>query len=180
MAYIMAEERRMLSDGSIGNREEKKKAHKHQRTKAQQEMLCQQLVEKSAEYAERVSLEIDDDDNIPSVKRVAAIGRRKQDKDNLSKQIAAEDAKSSRLTRVQLTLATIQEVASKTKPTNDATFTFDGTVILWRDKVEEMCTVNFWNKLKPKAEFKSVWKMARRAFIHLDAISLTGWHKKKV
>ncbi|KAL7537286.1 LOW QUALITY PROTEIN: hypothetical protein ACHAXR_010421 [Thalassiosira sp. AJA248-18] len=96
IAYSMAEERRMLDEGSGKTREEKKKANKHQKTKAQQEMLSRQLIEKSAEYAEQVSLELGDDDNIPTVTQVKAVmGRRKQDKENLEKQIAAEDEKSS-------------------------------------------------------------------------------------
>ena len=111
-------------------------------------------------------------EDIPSITKVYKDGRRKLDTKNLQKQISNEDAKSSRLTRTQLTAEAIQELASNTKPTNDATFTFDAVVILWRENVEEMCKVKFWDKLKPKSDYKQTWKIARRALIHINALSL--------
>ena len=134
-------------------------------------MLCHQLIDGSAEYAERVSLELNEQE-IPTVTEVKLIGRRKQDKENLEKQIINEDAKASRMTRTPLTIEAVQAVALTTKPTNNATFTFDGIVLLWREKVEQMCKVKFWNELKPKPEYKQTWKIARRAMIWIDALSL--------
>ena len=134
-------------------------------------MLCRQLLDESADYVDRVSTELTVED-ISSITEVYNSSRRKQDKKNLQKQISNEDAKASRLTRTQLTAEAIQELASNTKPTNDATFTFDAVIILWCENVEEMCKVKFWEKLKPKSEYKQTWKIARRALIHINALSL--------
>ena len=76
------------------------------------------------------------------------------------------------MTRTPLTIEAVQAVALTTKPTNDATFTFDGIVILWQEKVEQMCKVKFWNELKPKPEYKQTWKISRREMIWIDALSL--------
>ena len=51
----MREARQLVGDGYGKSRDEQKKARKHQKTKPQQEMLCHQLIDGSAEYAERVS-----------------------------------------------------------------------------------------------------------------------------
>ena len=51
------------------------------------------------------------------------------------KGIVGEDAKATRLARSKLTVTQVRQLAMTTKPTNDATFTFDGTVIVWREKI---------------------------------------------
>ena len=87
-------------------------------------------------------------------------GCRAQDKENLQKQIMNKDRKSSRLTRKKLDISAWTEIARKTKPTNDATFVFNRTVLLWREKVDEMAKVKFWATLNPKTSFKATWCMA--------------------
>ena len=99
-------------------------------------------------------------------------GRRKQDKENLKKQISYEDAKASRLTRKKLSVEEVKEMALTTRPTNDATFMFDATVLLWREKVKDMCTVKFWDELKHNNEFKEMWKLVRRSFIHIRDVAV--------
>ena len=81
-------------------------------------------------------------------------GRRVQDTCNLNRRIHAEDEKASRFTRTQLTIQSVKEKASRTKPTNDDTFTFENTVITWCEKVEKLSTVAFWDKLHPKEDYK--------------------------
>ena len=82
--YGMREARRLVGDGYGKSRDEQKKARKHQKTKPQQEMLCHQLIDGSAEYAAKVSLELNEQE-IPTVTEVKLIGWRKQDKENLEK-----------------------------------------------------------------------------------------------
>jgi len=69
---------------------------------------------------------------------------------NLQKQITNEDRKASLLTRKKLDIVAIKAIAMRTNPTNDATFTFNPLVILWREKVDEMSKVKFWATLNPK------------------------------
>lgn len=134
-------------------------------------MLCRQVLEGALGYAERVALELDDGD-IPTVTEVKLDGRRKQDDENLRERIVGEDAKATRLTRSKLTVAQVRQLATTTKPTNDATFTFDGTVIIWREKIEELCTVSFWDRVCPKKKFRTTWIIARKSFIWMDVLSL--------
>ena len=61
-------------------------------------------------------------DSIRSITQVSKGGRRVHDKENLRQQMADEDAKASRLTRVLLTPEAALELAKKTKLTNDCTF----------------------------------------------------------
>ena len=63
-------------------------------------------------------------------------------------------------------------MATTTKPTNDATFTYDGTVLVWREKVEELCTGTFWDRVNPKKKFRTTWMLARMSFIWMDILSL--------
>ena len=134
-------------------------------------MLYRQVLEGSIGYAERQSLELDADE-IPTVSQVKLDGRRKQDGDNLRQRILGEDAKAGRLTHAQLTVAQVQQMATTTKPTNDATFTYDGTVLVWREKVEELCTGTFWDRVNPKKKFRTTWMLARKSFIWMDMLSL--------
>ena len=92
---------------------------------------------------------------------------------NLEKQIAYEDAKAERMRRERLSAVDVQEKALNEKPTNDATFLFDEIVLQWRERVEELSKVVFWDTLNPKMEYKKTWRMARKALIHIDAISMS-------
>merc|ERR1739845_162295 len=121
----------------MGTREERKKAVEHSKTKDQKIMLGQQLIEGGADFAEQVSSSLEHH-QIDTVKATNIAGRRVQDKANLQRRILVEDERASRLTRTKLTLAAIQEEALRTKPKNDVTFTFDSTVIQWRESVEKM------------------------------------------
>ena len=169
--FDMNEARRRIGDASGNAREVQKKAVKHSRTKPQKVMLCEQVLHRAIGYGEQVSLELDADE-IPTVTHVKLDGRRKQDRENLYERIAGEDAKAGRLTRDQLTIAQVRQLALTTKPTNDATFTFDGTVLIWREKVEGLCTGTFWDRVNPKNKFRTTWMLARTSFIWLDALSL--------
>ena len=100
-------------------------------------MLYRQVLEGSIGYAERQSLELDADE-IPTVSQVKIDGRRKQNGNNLWQQILGKDAKAGRFTCTQLTVAQVQQMATTTKPTNDATITHDGTDIVWSDNSEEL------------------------------------------
>ena len=169
--FEMNEARRALGDASGISREKQKRAVKHSNTKSQKVMMCGQVLERATEYAERVSRELDPDE-IPTVTEVKLDGRRKQDSDNLAQRILGEDAKAGRLTRAQLSIAQVQQLATVTRPTNDATFTFDGTTLVWREKVDELCTGAFWDRVHPKKMFRSTWIVARKSFIWMDMLSL--------
>ena len=71
-------------------------------------------------------------------------------------------------------LQKITELALMTRPTNDETFTFDEVVIAWREKVDSMCKVKFWETF-PKVDFKNTWRLARRSLIHMNSFSLDSW-----
>ena len=75
--------------------------------------------------------------------------------------------------RERLFAVDVQEKALNEKPTNDATFLFDEIVLQWRERVEELSKVVFWDTLNPKMEYKKTWRMARKALIHIDAISMS-------
>ena len=169
--FEMNEARRVLGDASGKSREKQKRAVKHSKTKSQKIMMCGQVLERATEYAERVSRELDADE-IPTVTEVKLDGRRKQDSDNLAQRILGEDAKAGRLTRAQLSVAHVQQLATVTKPTNDATFTYDGTVLVWREKVDKLCTSAFWDRVHPKKMFRSTWILARKSLIWMDMLSL--------
>ena len=175
--YSMREERRAIGDGSSGSRDERKKARKHDKTKDQVVMLGQQVIDRSAQFVEEESHL--GKDEITTVSEIDKMGRRHQDKQNLQQQISNEDAKASRLTRVQLTIDAVKLLASKTKPTNDASFTFDAVVLLWRERVKEMAKVSFWDALKPNNEYKHMWKLARKAMLHMDSLLLRRKVKDK-
>ena len=130
-------------DGSGKTRKEQKKATNHLKTKPQKIMLSKQLVEGGIKYAEQVMVELVPDE-ITTVTKVKFEGRRRQDAINLQKRILGEDEKASCLTRTKLTIEGVQVLALATKLTNDATFTFDATVLLWHEKVEKMSTATFW------------------------------------
>ena len=115
---------------------------------------------------------------IPTVTEVKLAGRRRQDGANLKQRIISEDEKARRLTRVKLTMTDVRAMAAVTKPTNDATFVFDPTVICWRENVEKMSTVTFWENLQPKEEFKMMWKQARQSMIWIDSVSVKPKLKK--
>ena len=72
----------------------------------------------------------------------------------------------------------VRAMAAVTKPTNDATFVFDPIVICWRENVEKMSTVTFWENLQPKEEFKIMWKQARQSMIWIDSVSVKPKLKK--
>ena len=78
-----------------------------------------------------------------TVTNVKLVGRRSQDADNPEKRILDEDDKASCLTRTKLTIDGVRALALATKPTNDATFTFNAIVLQWREKLEKMSTVTF-------------------------------------
>ncbi len=168
--YRMREERRLMGDGSGGDRENRKKALRHDKSKTQQEMLCAQLVEGSREYADEVRSELSEAD-ITTVSEMRDKGQRHQDKENLAIQIVYEDARVSRLTRTRLTNNSVQALARITRPTNDATFTFDGILILWRLKVKEMSKITFWDNITPSPTYKQTWKLARRSLIWIDSLT---------
>ena len=134
-------------------------------------MICRQVLEGAIGYAERVSMELDADE-IPTVTEVRVNGRRKQDDENLRQQILGKDARAGRLTRAQVSVAQVRQLATTTKPTNDATFTYDGMVLVWRVKVEELCTGAFWDRVNPKKKFRSTWILAQKSFIWMDILSL--------
>ena len=174
--FKMREERRLLGDGTSESREKRKKALHHDKTKEQQRHLCRQILDGAALFAERRANELTEDE-ISTVGEWKKSGRRAQDKVNLQKQITNEDRKASRLTRKKLDIIAITAIAMRTKPTNDATFTFNPLVILWREKVDEMCKVKFWATLNPKNNYKPTWRMARACLIHIDANPIAKWQK---
>ena len=116
--------------------------------------------------------------DIPKVTEVKLAGRRRQDGANPKQRIVSEDEKARRLTCVKLTMTDVRAMAAVTKPTNDATFVFDPTVICWRENVEKMSTVKFWENLQPKEEFKIMWKQARQSMIWIDSVSVKPKLKK--
>ena len=69
---------------------------------------------------------------------------------NLEKQIAYEDAKAERMTRERLSAVDVQEISSNEKPSNNTTFLFNEIVLQWRERVEELSKVVFWDPLNPK------------------------------
>ena len=91
-------------------------------------MVCPQVFEGVLRYAERVALILDNGD-IPTVTQVKLDCRRKQVNATIWEQIVGEDAKATRLMRSKLSVAQAHKLATTTKPTNNTTFTFDGTVI---------------------------------------------------
>ena len=76
--------------------------------------------------------------SITSVVAINAVGRRKQDKDKLKKQIVEENAKASNLTLKKMTETSINELARANTLTNDATFVGNSEILDWRDNVEHM------------------------------------------
>ena len=76
--------------------------------------------------------------NIADATAIKAVGKRKQDKENLKKQIAEENAKASRLTWKWMAVASIDELVRATTLTNNATFVGNSDILDCRDKVEHM------------------------------------------
>lgn len=134
-------------------------------------MLSQQLVKGGIEFTLKIDSQLDSHE-VHTVSALRNEGRRVQDTHDLNQKIHAEDAKASRLTRTHLTIESLEEEASHTKPTNDNTFTFDDTVIIWRKKVEKLSTVAFWDKLHLKEDYKKMWKQARATMIFLGSMSV--------
>ena len=64
------------------------------------------------------------------------------------------------------------DMALETRPTNDATFTHYESVILWRDKVDQMVKNAYWKLLNPKKEYKKTWALARHSMIWIDIMPL--------
>ena len=113
-----------------------------------------------------------------TVTNVKLVDHRRHDTGNLEKRILGNDEKASRLTRTELTIDGVRALALARNPTNDATFTFNAVVLHWREKVEKMSTVIFWDKLNPKEEFKKTWTQARGAMIWVVSMLLKPKLKK--
>ena len=105
-------------------------------------MLSRQIVKGATNYSNQVLSEIPAEE-LMTVTNLKLVGRRSQDADNIEKRILGEDKKASCLTRTKLTIDEVWALALSTKPTNDATFTFNAIVLRWRMKVEKMSTVVF-------------------------------------
>ncbi len=103
-------------------------------------MLCSQVLNAAVLYSEQIAEELDSDE-IGTVKATIKRGQRDQDKKNLEKQVENEDTKALCNRTEKLDLKRVTEIAMNTKPTNNATFTFDEDVLLWLEKVKEMCKV---------------------------------------
>ena len=167
--YEMKEERRKMVSDSDAYRQKNKKAASHSATKQQQQRLSKQLVERSADYVD-VALSVIGLDSIPTITQINEKGRRVQDNENLQKQIADEDAKASRLTRVTMTADSIKILADNTRLTNDYTFVGDALIISWREKVSQMLVQKFWKDLSPTDKFIDTFKIARESFIHIENV----------
>ena len=162
--YDMREERRLLGDGDGTTRESGKKALRHDRTKLQCVHYTTQLCRYSESY-DKGTMSVLDKEELTSVRTVHFLGRRTLDASNLDTQIAYEDARASRLTRAKLSVDAVQTLAGSTRPTNDAMHMFNVVVLLWRDKVADMVKGTYWDKLRPKKEFKQTWRIARKSLI---------------
>ena len=166
-------------------RNKHKKARQHSETKPQQQRLSRQLVQKSEEFA-KMATGVMGLEKIRSIARVNKMGRRVQDNDNLKQQMADEDAKASRLTRVAMTAESVLELAKKTKLTNDCTFVGDALILGWREKVSQMMVQKFWKELNTADKFMDTFKVARQSFIHLEKVcgtkeleGITSYNKAK-
>ncbi|KAL7548072.1 hypothetical protein ACHAWF_011358 [Thalassiosira exigua] len=175
--YGMRQERRDLATEKERHQEDRKKAPMHLKTKPQMQKLGQQLVEGSARFAKMVHEELEPDD-VAGVKMIMLAGRRAQDKENLRKEVEYEDEKASRLTRTKLTMETVKELARATKPTNDALFTFDRTLISWREAIADMSKVSFWKEMNMNGNWKNNWVLARKSMIFIKHFSLKAWKGK--
>ncbi|KAL7519014.1 hypothetical protein ACHAWF_000208, partial [Thalassiosira exigua] len=94
--------------------------------------LSEQLIVGSRAFAAEINEKLEPDE-MPQVKETQVKGRRHRDIDNLRKEVEYEDEKASRFTHTSISIENVMEMAINTKPTNDACFTFDGTLILWRE-----------------------------------------------
>jgi len=174
--YEMREQRRLFEYDTGEVRDRRKKAMHHDKHKDRQQPLCKEIILGAATFAERRANELTSE-KISTVGGCKLTGRRAQDKESLQKQITNKDRKSSRLIRKKLDISALTEIARKTKPTNNATFVFNRTVLLWQEKVDEMAKVKFWATLTSKTSFKATWCMAQKCLIHLDANPISKWMK---
>ena len=150
---------------------------KHDRSKDQKVLLSKLMIDFADEMEDVMAKELSPGD-LDTVTHWKNKGRRDQDKKNLSSEIMYENQRSSRLTRRQLTIEWVQTKATVTKPTNDATFEFNATVLFWREKVNTMCSWTFWNNVKPNNEYRKLWQLLRKSFIHIDCILFFETSKK--
>ncbi|KAL7526339.1 hypothetical protein ACHAWF_002898 [Thalassiosira exigua] len=172
--YIMREERRTMAIGGEKERGVRKKAPKHLKTKEQMQRLGEQLIIGSQSFAAEINEKLEPDE-MPQVKETQAKGRRCGDIDNLRKEVEYEDDKASRFTRTPISIENVMEIATNTKPTNDACFTFDGTLILWREALEDMIKLSFWKEMSKTGSYKETWRLARRSMIFMNDFSVKAW-----
>ncbi len=142
-------------------------------------MLNIQLVGGSGEFFKIVDSELTEEE-IPTVTEVKLAGRRSGDKENLRQQIINEDEKVNNLRQEKMTQEQVLEMELEKRPTNDATFTHDEIVILWRDKVDRMIKKAYWKLLNPKKEYKKTWVLASHSVIWINGMPLKSWLGKKV
>mmetsp|Transcript_5656 Transcript_5656/g.15886 ORF Transcript_5656/g.15886 Transcript_5656/m.15886 type:complete len:972 (+) Transcript_5656:584-3499(+) len=173
--HDMKEERRKMvepADTSTStNRDspptkKKKKTERHCHTKEQQHELSRQLVERAPLFAKAAKAVID---LVPKVGTIVN-RRRTQDEAHLAKKMEAERARRANMTREMLQPDQLVEMARATTLSNDPTMTHSDGVVDRRKKLKEMTTLAFWNKLKPNAEYKLMFRAAVSSFPHLDAL----------
>jgi hypothetical protein len=111
--YKMKKERReMVMEGKGQQSAKRLKSMGHNKTKLQHEKLCHQLLNRVQEwYRKSRDLLSEPGHGIPAVAEINKNGRRQQDKANLRTQMAAENAKVASLTRENITVDMVIEMA---------------------------------------------------------------------
>ena len=67
----------------------------------------------------------------------------------------------------------IETLAGSTKPTNDSMHMFNVDVLLWWEKVADMVKGVYWEKLKPKSDYRQTWQIARKSLIWITQYGVT-------
>lgn len=172
--YNMRQERREMvssgesSSGGVGARvassskKRKTKPNKHSDTKDQVRVLSKQLVERAARFKTAATATILQ--HVPTVGEIHRGGRRKQDREHITKKVDSEKAKRATLTREVLTIDKVRENAKNLKLSNDAVMLVDDATIERRNKTKEMTFQNFWDKLRPNAQYKEMFRIATVSF----------------
>ena len=162
----MREERRAMATNRSEFRGKHQKAGKHAKTKSQQIMLSEQLIERSEKFAV-TAMAVIGEGNMHTISEINRKGRRVKDTETLRKQIADEMAKASKLRRTPLTADSLKILASNTKLTNDAKYVYEPMLVTGRLKMKKMMVQKFWQDLNPTKDYKKTFVVALNSFVHM-------------
>ena len=96
------------------------------------------------------------------------LGRRVKDKVLAQQRMDAIMEKKEKSRREDLTLAEVKRVAKTQKPTNDLMLQSSDETIELRIRLKEMSVIKFWDKMRDKSEYKTMFAIAKQCFPLLE------------